>query len=567
MTSATSSDRQFSTARTVELSRRGAIPDTSSPSLSSALRLHHGHVTERYHDPPALWQPSRLTSPYRVLSAAGVQNDYYTSCLSWGKERIALTLRHDLHLFHPSHARQQSAVAHLSDPATPGSFSQSTRPTAVAVSRSDDAQCFVGLADGSLHLYNCTPSGCLRSSHQVSMPASPLHELTTWLQRPVSRDTYHSPVPGNAAETSAGTSEAVTKAAKALSTSAATLSSVTCLSTTSAHPWLAAACTSGGGLCIVDARQEQPCTFFGQREGLPSAEGSPSQRLQAAAQYLQQQDRLCSTAWNSNGSLIATGGGDGVVQVWSANQPHLPVHTLKVQPGATLKALAFHPTEPYEVLVGGEGGNGGLRVYDVATAHPILRWVAHTSAQTTQALYAPDGRHILTAQGARVEAAAVSQPEHINASPLVRGRSGTGASNEGRSVQSHALVVWQRGTPHRHVDALRSLLLRENQTQRSAPDHFSSDVDVGLDEVQSLSVQYTLTGHRSRPLCVAAPFPHSTDSGCVASVASGEDDTMRFWRVFKASSATGLWEQRSSAAYKTVTSQDELESYLSRPMR
>lgn len=398
-----------------------------------------------------LWQPTRLTSSYCVLSAAGVQEDFYTSALSWGTHQMALALEQSLVLFHPSHPRQSSSSVQISqEPAgmnlyeAPQAFHHPRRATAVAMSRCSEISCFLGLSNGAVELYEGRGDGRLHCTVAFAMPEPPTDYLSGLL------GVYDG-------LGSCSSSAATSRAARALSLLGSSVSSVSCIGTSDRYPWLGAAATAARGLVALDARRAQPVLRFGgeaergaevppagssmQGPGADASnlysfstsstnsagDGGGLSRLQRTAAYLRQHDRLCSVSWNSTGSLVATGSSGGVVKVWSLSAPQRPLHSFLIDQECTVKALSFHPERPYELLVGGSAGPAGLRTYDLSRAAPVLVCRGATAAPVTQALFDPAGSYavtcagtpidIATAMGAGAAAAATVAPAASRASP------------------------------------------------------------------------------------------------------------------------------------------------------
>ncbi|CCW60065.1 unnamed protein product [Phytomonas sp. EM1] len=623
------------------------------------------HMTElpnRYHlDPRMLftpaqsqWTPTRLSSPFCVLSAYDFQDDFYINTLSWGHEQIALALRHDLLFFHPASPRQRSATICVSDidPAkgndASGSPSNTSRrqPTAVAVCRHNDESCFLGLSGGGVELFQCTEHGSLARTNVFTMPPSPYETLAAGMRAPLLLNKR------------IALSEGVllSRVSKALSASMSSVSSVCGIATSGTHPWLGVVATAGGELLTLDARSRNPCTVFGGNSGLSRASlaggevpvhlpraccsysprGDPEEqdalaahtfatagdslpagqalrRVQWASDYLKHHDRLCSVAWSVNGSLIATGSDMGTVKLWSLQNPRSPVQVIPFDQHSTIKALCFHPHNPYELLIGGDAGNSGLRVYNVLTVEPQLMWSTNTTAQTTQAQYSPDGGYIVTAQGTCAssptlpemmaegvndESRTTSSMAHSYRGPQLQfnfaddsmeedpevcdrnlGRTGggnqgmgwlgtaprPGAATRQQAPPSYSLVVWRK--PKRDSVELCpcNLLSREEKAIHSP----SSSMDqphrhcrlYGKTAETSLPLhfQYAMVGHRARPL-LACPFSPSSYEGCMASVAGGGDSNIRFWRVFQKTNRPGgrygSIEETSSRALRSCIDRD-----------
>lgn len=673
------------------------------------------------------WLPTRLTSPYCVLSAAGLQEDFYTSCLSWGANLMALALQEDLVLFHPSHPRQASSTARIS--AAPSASSGTTttttsttagprRATAVAMTRFHETACFLGTSSGAVELYEGRGDGTLQCTTAFAMPPPPTDYLTSLVL---------------GGGDGSGPSS---RAARALALLSSSVSSISCIGTCGRHPWLGAAATAARGLVTLDARQAAPALCFGrdadlteeERGGLdaPSASASAStsasapsggqSKLQRASTFLRQHDRLCSVSWNATGSLVATGSGSGVVKVWSLSAPQRPLHVFLVDPDCSVKALCFHPSNSYTLLVGASAGAMGLRTYDLSGADPVLAFAGSTAAPVMQALYDPEGHYAVTGAGMPLSPDAAALPSPPSASHGELGHLGTGAlslhdhvgggggggpggwrhssparpsgtssssavvaassgatllwdswdgtddvsgsplsvtldaagvamgsegssggsGTAGHSAPPNALVVWRCGTrgresylreallhhdrggsevpgaalapagaagwesEYRHSDEDGEDAADEGDAERDRAEedgdgggdgsdgsehgddhrhrhHRSSwhgvagraggrgggnarcDVDANAHARREWMPMYALPGHRARPLLLCAPFAQSPFAGCCASIAGGDDGTIRFWRLFETASDATHWQHRRQAQQQAATTQRDMD--------
>ncbi|KAG5488604.1 hypothetical protein JIQ42_00214 [Leishmania sp. Namibia] len=645
----------------------------------------------------ASWLPTRLTSSYCVLSAAGLQEDFYTSCLSWGTHQMALALQEDLVVFHPSRPRQASSTARISTPPAPGDACSQTgakpslafpgprRATAVAMTRFQETSCFLGMSNGAVELYEGRGDGTLQCAVAFAMPPPPTSYLSSLV--------LGSDDGSGAASTASPTS----RAARAFGLLSSAVSSISCVGTSSRHPWLGCAATAARGLVTLDARQMQPVIRFGTGAELGQDERAPSSstvaacvasagssavsKLQRAATFLRQHDRLCSVSWNATGSLVATGSGSGIVRVWSLSAPQRPLHTFLVDQDCTVKALCFHPARPYVLLVGASAGAAGLRTYDLSGAEPFLTSTGATAAPVTQALYDPEGHYAVTGAGAPSSPVSSFSPPpypvltaHAELGPagggggsvfhepgsgwrlssssrpsVTSGSSGMGVSGGATSLRdawdememsvsplsaafdttvglggtipsesssssaaahsspANALVVWRCGT-RRRENFLREALLqhgngrggstggqddfarhgddadgsgRDAEEDDASADDSSDAAKVGcrirggLRDSTSIASgghrsdigypksewmpMYALPGHRARPLLICAPFPQSPFAGCYASIAGGEDGTIRFWRFFETTSDATHWQHRRHAQQQSATTQEEMD--------
>ena len=474
---------------------QGSATSATSPRIETSVEAMTPRTVLKpnLRQPTTLWQPTRLTSSDCVLSAAGVQEDFYTSALSWGTHQMALALEQSLVLFHPSHPRQSSSSVQISqEPAgmnlyeAPQAFHHPRRATAVAMSRCSEISCFLGLSNGAVELYEGRGDGRLHCTVAFAMPEPPTDYLSGLL------GVYDG-------LGSCSSSAATSRAARALSLLGSSVSSVSCIGTSDRYPWLGAAATAARGLVALDARRAQPVLRFGgeaergaevppagssmQGPGADASnlysfstsstnsagDGGGLSRLQRTAAYLRQHDRLCSVSWNSTGSLVATGSSGGVVKVWSLSAPQRPLHSFLIDQECTVKALSFHPERPYELLVGGSAGPAGLRTYDLSRAAPVLVCRGATAAPVTQALFDPAGSYavtcagtpidIATAMGAGAAAAATAAPAASHASPTsplttspLQRASPSGAASRAEASMSSVLdgsPRWRHSSPAR----------------------------------------------------------------------------------------------------------------------
>ena len=73
-------------------------------------------------------------------------------------------------------------------------------------------------------------------------------------------------------------------------------------------------------------------------------------------------DAVVSVAFNSNGSLLATGARDGVARIWAVPGGR---EVLRISHGAPVSQIAFRPAVNQVVT---SSGDGHVRVFDVARA-------------------------------------------------------------------------------------------------------------------------------------------------------------------------------------------------------
>ncbi|CAD2214334.1 hypothetical protein AGDE_14267 [Angomonas deanei] len=72
-----------------------------------------------------------------------------------------------------------------------------------------------------------------------------------------------------------------------------------------------------------------------------------------------------------------------------------------------------------------------------------------------------------------------------------------------------------------------------------------------------------MAGHRARPLHLATPFytASSESSGCVASLAGGDDGTIRFWRVFQPVNTSHTRARQYNAIVEGATTREDIQSF------
>eukprot|EP00796_Vickermania_ingenoplastis_P005131 gene5130-3683_t len=495
------------------------------------------------------WVPTKLTSPYKVLTAGVLQNDFYASCISWGRENIAVGLTSEVLVLHQERTRFITKVSdvvdgHGSDAAK---SKLSVRPTTVSVLRCSEAEVFLGLSSGSTYLLEGREDGTFARRQTFDMPPNPLAETL----RPAS---LCGPT-GPWGDAGAGEQQ---RCRDLLSQHADAIFSAGCSATCAVRPHEVIVGTSSGSLVLLDVRSPTPALVLGKRElfsefveQYDGIRGQDSTIIRLTSSLLRH-ERLCAASWSANGSYIATGGSSGLVTIWSVSSPRRPLHRLVADAECAAKGVVFHPENPYEIALGNSAGPSAIRTYDISGAPPRLTHAGPSSTPITQLVYSPDGGHLVSAHGSLRSAVSRANLRAYLPSPLgllhtagatdgslvaevglldltksLRGgpalvlppepttSAGTADAADHAATQPHCLAVWRRGRANLHP--FRSPCLPPDTTEGPAA-------------ALPLHPAHILTGHKDRPLYLATPYAGSAQCGHVASASGGRDKSLRFWK-------------------------------------
>lgn len=523
------------------------------------------------------WCPTKLSSPYKVLTADVLQNDFYSNCLSWGMESVAIGLLSEVLVLQKETTCFMSSVADLlkADAAygirgeAPSPSSKGPRPCAVSVTRYSESDVFMGLSNGKACLLHGCADGGFVCTREFDCPECPLAETVMFRSR--GRDMLSC---GSAAKRfPAGLcKEDAHRYADMMGKYESAVRSVSCSATCASLPHEIVVGTASSGLFLLDTRSCRVALKFGSQGDLhpsvsclssvrtmdTSAGGSGRDAISNVSTSVLGVERLCSVSWSANGSYVSTGGSNGVAKIWSLSAPREPLQQIKMDDHSAVKAVAFHPQNPYEVVLGGSAGVCGLRAYDISSAAPTLRYAGQTDTPITQLLHSPDGGHVVSAHGSarsavslknlqkRLEKEAI-QPDRLPVTSADRsvnvdlegytgvlstsretrcdepeGTSGAFALQPSKPTPSYCLAVWKR---------------KKNCTFFSPDRNDSRSWSDDSRACSRLTAVHILSGHRDRPLYLATPFAGSASGGRIASASGGKDKSLRFWRVFQPQAA------------------------------
>lgn len=243
------------------------------------------------------WLPTKWTSPYKVLTAGVLQNDFYANNVSWGKESIAIGLLSEVLVLKrgktcfissvddvvsssdtpcgrldggvsdaaSSESHSSSGTSPPGGSPRPGDPSSGLRPTTVSVMREEEAEVFLGLSNGMACLLRGRPDGSFCRQQSFDMPPT---SLTSFMPRTMNMNTiprYGSGesnmarVPANLVDgRQLGLSDEMRRYRELLAQHADGLTSVGCSATCGAQPHEVVVGTSCHGLLLLDKRCRTP---------------------------------------------------------------------------------------------------------------------------------------------------------------------------------------------------------------------------------------------------------------------------------------------------------------------
>ena len=348
------------------------------------------------------WLPTKAFRPYRVLDAVGLVDDFYTSSLSFGHTRCAALLGPQLIVFDPESPKQFSSAS-IQPPSSSTLQSRFTSVDIAASSPRDDL-IFAGTARGNAILYASRPDGQLDEVYNASLNSS----------------------------SSSGYDVSMTNATVGISSIAS-----------SEHlPHLGLYGSSCGAVSLIDVRV-RPGTQPSGRCAFPTS------------------DRVCSVAWNASGAIFAVGCNDSAVKIYSLANMSTPLCSLdEVHQQGAVRAIDFHPTNPFELCTGGGVGNGLIAVHNIVSSVSALsnrdvtdnevvsdaaprssrsirslsagarglpeaglcgglEHIASTRSQVCQVKYSADGQHIISTHGFRAsDLPRISLPSSVTGTVL-----------------------------------------------------------------------------------------------------------------------------------------------------
>ncbi|KAI8996310.1 WD40 repeat-like protein [Trametes punicea] len=122
------------------------------------------------------------------------------------------------------------------------------------------------------------------------------------------------------------------------------------------------------------------------------------------------QGRILKAAWKDDGKFLATGDHNGLVLVWDARRPQVPLEVgemvqrrRKMQHVGAVTALAWCPWQTKYLVTGDSTteGTGTIRVWDVVDESPSSEWPTkiELDAQVTSLHFSPHIRELLSTHG------------------------------------------------------------------------------------------------------------------------------------------------------------------------
>jgi WD40 repeat protein len=137
-----------------------------------------------------------------------------------------------------------------------------------------------------------------------------------------------------------------------------------------------------GSTQLIDVRSHQPPLYFAPDDKPAASIELPSNAQDASAD----DNAAVSVAFNSTGSLLASGARDGVAHVWAVPGGR---EVLRVLGGAPISQIAFHP-KANQIVAASDDGH--VRVFDVTRAATVADFKC--SGKIVAAAFSPDGNLI-----------------------------------------------------------------------------------------------------------------------------------------------------------------------------
>lgn len=281
---------------------------------------------------------TKTHSPWKVLGAQGIIQDFYSQGLSWGDEAMAVLLSHQLLLFDPHSA--SGGYSSFTSPASAGAFS------AVAMCPASNTSCVVADVQGSC----CVASVQQGTSDMV---------ISNVISHGSSIDGL--PLP-----------------------SELSLRRIAAISMTPAEPSIVAVGNGFGMLRLYDLRQ--PTSQAAMHFGAATEGGRAHRNL----------DEVTVASFNSTGALLASGSNGNDVQVWALTNPSVPAASFRSHTAA-VRALAWDPQNSGRFVSGGGSLDGSLLVCDSRREEVCA--TVFTSSQVLQAAFNSEGTHLVTTHG------------------------------------------------------------------------------------------------------------------------------------------------------------------------
>ena len=107
---------------------------------------------------------------------------------------------------------------------------------------------------------------------------------------------------------------------------------------------------------------------------------------------------VCGLKWSPDGEMLASGGNDNLVNIWSPNAGGdiLPTHQL-TEHQAAVKALAWCPHEAHTLATGGGTNDRTIRFWD--TQRGVCRNSIDTNSQVCSLVWSPHEKELISSHG------------------------------------------------------------------------------------------------------------------------------------------------------------------------
>ena len=107
---------------------------------------------------------------------------------------------------------------------------------------------------------------------------------------------------------------------------------------------------------------------------------------------------VCGLKWSPDGEMLASGGNDNLVNIWSPNAGGdiLPTFQL-TEHQAAVKALAWCPHEAHTLATGGGTNDRTIRFWD--TQRGVCRNSIDTNSQVCSLVWSPHEKELISSHG------------------------------------------------------------------------------------------------------------------------------------------------------------------------
>ncbi|KAJ2144492.1 WD repeat-containing protein slp1 [Coemansia sp. RSA 564] len=113
------------------------------------------------------------------------------------------------------------------------------------------------------------------------------------------------------------------------------------------------------------------------------------------AELVAHNHEVCGLSWRSDGSLLASGGNDNLVNIWDARS-HVPKFT-KTQHTAAVRAVAWSPWQLNLLATGGGSSDKHVHFWNTTTAARLSS--INTGSQVTSIVFSHEYRELVTSHG------------------------------------------------------------------------------------------------------------------------------------------------------------------------